>query len=95
LPHDRAGERSARSGPPADLSVPLAGAGRQHFEELARQFALIVAVPGDGQPHASVPQPLMNMVQALTRQFGDAPDEAQVRLGAAIDRGDESSPATC
>jgi hypothetical protein len=66
------------------LPVALAAQARQHFEELTREFVLIAEGSRDEQ---HVPARLLQLVDALTRQFGGINDEADQRLEDAIDAG--------
>ena len=68
-----------------DLPVPLAAAGREHFEGLTREFMLIAASSADT---THVPARLVELVGSITAQYADINSEADQRLEDAIDARD-------
>jgi ElaB/YqjD/DUF883 family membrane-anchored ribosome-binding protein len=80
-------------GPPVEvhllgLPVPVASRAQQHVEELLREFALVASGREAGDTEHEVPGRLLQLIDALTQQFGGVNTEAEERLAAAIDAGD-------
>jgi len=71
------------------LPVGLAAKSQQHFEELMREFTLIVAGAQSDHPDHHVPARLMNVVDTLIKRFAATTGDAERRLTEAIDRGDD------
>ena len=72
------------------LPVTLAVKAQQHFEEMMREFTLVATGAHSPHPDHHLPTRLMQLVDGLVERFANTTDDADRRLAAAIERGDQT-----
>lgn len=76
-----------------DFPLPIFRRAQEHGEELIREFRLISLGEHD-QPDPTVPARLLELVEALTRDFGCVSNDVERERDAALDAGLESIDLT-
>ena len=73
-----------------DMPVPVWARAQERTDELIREFTLIAADLREQGGHTDVPVRLVELVDALTAQYGGLSTTQDAQLGAAADAGENS-----
>lgn len=68
-----------------NMPVRLLVAGREHHDEVMREFAMLAL---DEHPHHDVPARLLELIDVLGRRYGAASARPDSEVDAALDRGE-------
>lgn len=73
-----------------DLPLDLYAESSEHSDELIREFTLIKERESDDDDSRAVPRRLLELVEALTSQYGSFTTGQETQLREALERGDAS-----